>query len=183
MPSLLSHPAVPLALGLALGARVIPPRLLLAGVAASVLPDLDVLAFRLGLPYAHDFGHRGASHSLAFAALLGLIAAALAPRMHASRRAAGLFVMAAAASHGLLDMLTNGGMGVAWAWPLSSERDFFPLQVIQASPLSLRRFFSAAGATVLMSELLWIWLPSAGLGALVLLARRHVTVSRPARLS
>jgi inner membrane protein len=175
MPTILSHPAVPLALGLALGARVIPPRLLIAGVAASVLPDLDVLAFRLGLPYAHDFGHRGASHSLAFAALLGLIAFALAPHLRASPRAAGLFVMAAAASHGLLDMLTNGGMGVAWAWPLSSTRDFFPLQVIEASPLSLRRFFSPSGAAVLMSELLWVWLPSIGLGAVVLLMRRRST--------
>lgn len=172
MPSILSHPAVPLALGLALGPQVIPRRLLLAGVVAAILPDLDVLAFRLGLPYAHDLGHRGASHSLAVAALLGLVALALAPLLHASRRAAGLFVAAAAASHGLLDMLTNGGMGVAWAWPFSNERDFFPLQVIEASPLSLRRFFSPAGAAVLGSELLWVWLPSACLGLIVLLGRR-----------
>lgn len=172
MPSILSHPAVPLALGLALGPRVIPRRLLLAGVVASILPDLDVLAFRLGLPYAHDLGHRGASHSLAVAALLGLVALALAPQLHATRRTAGLFIAAAAASHGLLDMLTNGGMGVAWAWPFSSERDFFALQVIEASPLSLRRFFSPAGAAVLVSELCWVWLPSACLGLVVLLARR-----------
>lgn len=173
MPSILSHPAVPLALGLALGSRVIPPRLLLAGVVAAILPDLDVLAFRLGLPYTHDFGHRGASHSLAFAALLGGLAMMCAGALRAAPRIAGLFVAAAAASHGLLDMLTNGGLGVAWAWPLSSERSFFPLQVIEASPLSLRRFFSPAGAAVLASELLWVWLPSAGVGVLLRMARRH----------
>jgi len=172
MPSVLSHPAVPLALGLALGQRVISGRLLLAGVAASVLPDLDVLAFRLGIPYAHDLGHRGASHSIAFAVLLGLIALAFAVHLRASRKTAFLFVFVAAASHGLLDMLTNGGLGVALAWPVSDGRFFFPVQVIEASPLSLRRFFSSAGAAVVVSELLWVWLPSVFVGMAVLVARR-----------
>lgn len=172
MPSILSHPAVPLALGLALGQRVISGRLLIAGIVASVLPDLDVLAFRLGIPYAHDLGHRGASHSIAFAVLLGLVALAFAVHLRASKKAAFLFVLAAAASHGLLDMLTNGGLGVALAWPFSDGRYFFPAQVIEASPLSLRRFFSPAGAAVMTSELLWIWLPSVFVGMAFLFTRR-----------
>jgi len=56
VPTLITHPAVPLALGLVLGREAIPARLLLAGVVASVLPDLDVVAFRLGVPYAAEFG-------------------------------------------------------------------------------------------------------------------------------
>lgn len=61
MPSILSHPAVPLALGLALGPRVIPRRLLLAGVVASILPDLDVLLARL----SGRCGGRAATHRAA----------------------------------------------------------------------------------------------------------------------
>jgi len=165
MPTILTHPAVPLALGLALGSRTISPRLLTVGLMASVLPDLDVLAFRFGIPYAHDLGHRGASHSLAFAALLGLLALVMAGPLRASRKAAFLFVFAAAASHGLLDMLTNGGMGVALAWPLSGERFFFPVQVIEASPLGLGRFLGPAGAKVMVSELVWVWGPCAVVAA------------------
>jgi inner membrane protein len=173
MPTILSHPAVPLALGIGLGARVVPPRLLVAGIVASVVPDLDVLAFRWGVPYDATWGHRGASHSIAFALLLGLGAVLLAPRLQAQRLTACSFVALAAASHGLLDMLTNGGRGVALLWPLSTERFFFPWRVIEVSPLSLRRLLDGRGLEVLQSELLWIWLP-AGLacGLLMLFCRR-----------
>jgi inner membrane protein len=172
MPTILSHPAVPLALGLALGTGIISRRLLAAGVLASILPDLDVLAFRIGIPYAHDFGHRGASHSLAFAALLGLLALAMAAPLRTSRSAAFWFVFVAAASHGLLDMLTNGGLGVALAWPVTDVRYFFPARVIEVSPLNLHRFFSSAGAAVFLSELRWVWLPSAIAGFVIFVGRR-----------
>jgi inner membrane protein len=160
MPTVLSHTAVPLALGLGLGAARIPSRLLWAGAAAAVLPDADVLALRLGIRYADDLGHRGFSHSLAFALLLAALAWALAGRLQAGRKTAALFIFAAAASHGLLDMFTNGGLGVALFWPISTERLFFPWQVIQVSPLTLDRLLSARGAVVLMSELQWIWGPA-----------------------
>jgi inner membrane protein len=131
------------------------------------MPDLDVLAFRFGIPYANEFGHRGASHSLAFAVLLGIVAAALASRLQVSRLAAFLFVGASAASHGLLDMLTNGGRGVALWWPLSQERYFFPVRVIEVSPLSLHRLMTGHGMGVLQSELLWVWLPAVALLAVL----------------
>lgn len=160
MPTILSHPAVPLAIGLGLGASRIPPRLLGCGVLASIAPDLDVVAFGLGIPYSHDFGHRGASHSLVLAALLGLVALMIAPALRSGRGTAFLFTAAAAASHGLLDMLTNGGLGVALWWPWSGERHFFDLRLIEASPLSLSRFFGPAGLTVLWTEFTWIWCPA-----------------------
>ncbi|UUZ48168.1 metal-dependent hydrolase [Massilia sp. B-10] len=85
MPTILTHPAVPLMLGLALGPALVPRRLLLAGVAASILPDLDVIGFRLGISYGQELGHRGVSHALVFALLLGLIALAMAPWLRARR--------------------------------------------------------------------------------------------------
>lgn len=174
MPSILSHPAVPIAIALAAGRARVGMPLLLCGVVASVLPDADVLAFRLGIPYADQFGHRGASHSLAFAVLLGLLACAVAPRLRSSRLAAFLFVTVACASHGLLDMLTNGGHGVAYFWPWSDHRHFLPTPVIEVSTLNLRRFFGPAGLAVLQSELRWVWLPALIMGFAGLAARRAV---------
>lgn len=169
MPTVLSHAAVPLALGLGLGRAAVPPRLLAAGLAASVLPDLDVVAFKLGIAYADAFGHRGASHSLLFALLVALLAAAGAPLLRAPRRSAFLFVGASAASHALLDMFTNGGLGVALLWPLSEQRFFALWQVIEVSPIRLRRVFSERGLAVLGSELRWIWLPAGAAGLLLFL--------------
>ncbi|MBH1705666.1 metal-dependent hydrolase [Stenotrophomonas maltophilia] len=96
MPSIITHAAVPLALWCAADRGRIPPRLLAAGVIAAMLPDADVLAFALHIPYADAFGHRGASHSLLFAFVLAALAAVLAffgsrrpwsaPRNSGSRR-------------------------------------------------------------------------------------------------
>lgn len=173
MPTILTHAAVPLALGLGLGAQHIPKRLLVAGVVASILPDLDVLAFRFHIAYGDVLGHRGASHSLAFALLMGLVACALAQQLKTHRVTAFWFVAVCMVSHGVLDMFTNGGYGAALWWPVSDVRVFAPWQVIEVSPLSLRRVFSAKGLAVLQSELLWVWLPATAVGVL-LWARRHI---------
>jgi inner membrane protein len=167
MPTLLTHPAVPLAIGLALGTRTISRRLLLAGVALSVLPDLDVIAFQFGIPYEAGLGHRGFSHSLIFAALVALLGALVLRRQQELFVPSLLFLLIAAASHGVLDAFTNGGYGIAFYWPLSLERYFAPVQVIEVSPLSAVRFFSPRGAAVLMSEFLWVWLPCFGLFTLL----------------
>lgn len=48
MPTIITHAAIPLAIGLGQGSGIIGRRLLLAGVAASILPDMDVLACHIG---------------------------------------------------------------------------------------------------------------------------------------
>ena len=175
MPTILTHAAVPLALGLGLGIRIIPKPLLLAGVVACILPDLDVLAFQLHIPYADDFGHRGFTHSIAFAVALGLLAMAFSQRLRCSRGLAFTFIGISTVSHGLLDMLTNGGLGIALWWPWSSERLFAAWQVIEVSPLSMSRVFSARGLAVLQSELLWVWLPALFVAAALLAFRLWVS--------
>ncbi|MGW8390195.1 metal-dependent hydrolase [Pseudoduganella sp. HUAS MS19] len=159
MPTIFTHPAIPLALGVALGPNRISRRLLLAGMVASIVPDMDVIAFKFGIAYADQFGHRGASHSIAFALALGALAALLAPLLRAKRWIAWAFVSFACVSHPLLDMCTTGGLGAALLWPLSDQRLFFPTQVIRVSPLTLERLLGPAGMTVVRSELLWVWLP------------------------
>jgi inner membrane protein len=172
VPTILTHPAVPLAIGLGLGSAVIPARLLLAGIVVCVLPDFDVIAFHLGLPYAHDLGHRGASHSFLFATAIALLGATAFHFFRASLSRTFSFLFLAAASHGILDAFTNGGLGIAFFWPFSATRYFAPMQVIEVSPLSLSRIFSARFAEVLFSELLWVWLPCLLLMWTLLLTRR-----------
>ena len=161
MPTVFSHTAVPLAAGAGLRTRAAPPRLIAAGVLGAMLPDADVLAFKAGIPYGDAIGHRGASHSIAFALLLGALAAAAAPALRTTRLRAFLLVGLATLSHPLLDAITNGGLGVALLWPLSDERFFAPWRVIEVSPIGLGRFLSERGLAVLRSEALWIWLPAA----------------------
>lgn len=175
MPTILSHPAVPLALGAGLGSRVVSRRLLAAGVVACVLPDVDVIGYPLGVPWGTDFAHRGFTHSLFFAAGLALVGAAAWRRLGARPLTVLLFLFAATASHGLLDACTNGGSGIALLWPVSSDRWFAPFRTIEVSPIGVERFLSARGVRVLASELVWVWLPAAALAALLATARRAWT--------
>ncbi len=172
MPTLISHLAVPLALGLGLGRRHVPVRLWAAGGVAAVLPDLDVLAFHFHIPYAAEMGHRGLSHSLLAALVLAVLALCAAPWLRCTRGAAFAFVGVCAASHGLLDMCTNGGLGVALWWPLSTQRHFFPWHPIEVSPISVRQLLSGRGWMVLQSELRWVWAPALAAAALLWALRR-----------
>ena len=169
MPTVLTHPALPLAIGLGLGREIIAPRLLVAGVAASILPDLDVLAFRLGVAYSSPLAHRGLSHSLFFTALVALLGAGCHRLLKTRSSAAFLFLLVSTASHGILDAFTTGGFGIAFLWPFSNARYFAPYQVIEVSPIGVSRFLSSRGLSVLESELLWVWAPCIVLG--VALAR------------
>ena len=175
MPTIFSHPAAPVALAMGLGRKVVSGRLLIAGVVASALPDLDVLAFRLGIPYAAEWGHRGFSHSLLFAFIVAVIGAGLARSLHATSISAFWFLFVSMASHGILDTFTNGGLGIALLWPWSNQRFFAPWQPIEVAPLSLARFLSAKGLAVLQSEALWIWLPTMALAAIAVVIRRYRT--------
>lgn len=114
--------------------------------AVSLLPDADVLAFVLRIPYSAPFGHRGATHSFAFAALCGLVAWGAAR----SRRL-GWLVALTVASHPLLDALTDGGLGVALFFPFSNERFFFPWQPLPVAPIG-RGMLSARGLFVVAVE-------------------------------
>ena len=158
MPSIFTHVAVPIAMRLAAGPGRIPRRLLGAGIVASMLPDADTLAFALGIPYAADFGHRGAVHSLAFAAVVAACAALAWRPLRSTPLQAGMWTFLCAASHPLLDAMTSGGLGIALLWPFDGTRHFLPWRPIRVSPIGTS-FFSARGLATLWSELHWVWLP------------------------
>lgn len=163
MPSALAHAAPALAVYPLFRARV-PRRLWLLGVACAMAPDLDVLAFRFGIPYEHPLGHRGLWHGIPFAALFaGLLTLAIfsRPWPGASRLATWGYLFFATASHGVLDTFTNGGLGVALLSPFDTRRYFAPFRPIEVSPLGIDAFFSARGVDILLSELVWVWAPCA----------------------
>ena len=91
-------------------------------VASSILPDADVLGFGLGIEYGDLLGHRGLSHSVLFAAAWSLLVVSCeySGLMKFRRRwwsLVGLFFLVTV-SHGILDAMTNGGLGVAFFSPL-----------------------------------------------------------------
>ena len=167
MPTILTHPAVPLAIGLGLGNKIIPRRLLVAGVVASILPDLDVLAYQLGIPYTSVYSHRGFTHSIEVALSIAILAAFAARHLKATATSAFLFIFAAVLSHGVLDSFTNGGSPIAFLWPFSDERFFAPYRFIEVSPIGIGPLFSARGVRVLFSEFLWVWMPAVIVGFLL----------------
>src|SRR3954467_6741786 len=79
--------------------------------ALSMLPDADVIAFRFGIPYEHPWGHRGATHSFVFALFIALAAAGVARALNLPVLRTALFAGVTVATHGLLDTLTDGGLG------------------------------------------------------------------------
>src|SRR5207253_4507391 len=121
--------------------------------------------------------HRGLTHSLPFAFLVGCVAAWImsqgAPQNGKTWIVFIVYFFIVTASHGLLDAMTNGGLGVAFFAPFSNARYFFPWRPIEVSPLSVRRFFSRRGVQIMCSELQWVWLPAAGVCILGMIVRRY----------
>jgi inner membrane protein len=153
MPSL-GHLAVGIAAG-RLHAGEEGPRLAAtaAFVGLAAFPDLDVLAGRLGAGPGSDWLHRGASHSLAVAAVAALLVTLAADGLGRSRWRMLLTAALVAASHGLLDAFTRGGSGIMLLWPASAARFLAQWTPIPASPF-LPRFLSARGLEVLLFEAL-----------------------------
>jgi inner membrane protein len=172
MPTVMTHAVV----GMAAGTLTRFPGRWPFWVASALVPvvaDLDVLVLPFGVPLWSMWGHRGISHSLAAAAVLGTVTAAL------TRRALGvrlvplaLHFALLAASHGVLDALTDGGPGVAFFAPLDDTRSFLPWRPIPVSPLAAH-FFSERGWHVFQAELKLVWLPALVVAAIASGIRRR----------
>lgn len=182
MPTILSHPAVPIALAAVAGRKHVSPALLAAGIVASMLPDIDVVGH--GYHHSHGFhnallGHRGLTHSLFMAAVVALVAAGCFRKR--SRLTAFIFIFLSTASHGLLDAATNGGSGIAFFSPLFDGRFRLPWRPIEVSSLGFHGMNERL-IRVLVSEFRWIWLPALALGAIasaLRFARRALGPPRP----
>ena len=117
----------------------------------SLLPDADVIGFRYGVAYAAPWGHRGATHSFAFALAVTVIVYLLR-RGKSSRRFRNACITAlVVGSHAVLDTMTDGGLGCALLWPFDLSRYFAPWTPIPVAPIG-PRFLSAAGLHVALAE-------------------------------
>jgi inner membrane protein len=165
MPSAFAHAFVGASIAQAAPSGSSRLRVIIVLALCAAAPDLDVLAFRLGIPYAHPLGHRGLTHSIPFALLLAPLVAWLAagdPRADARRfRAVALLAFFALASHGLLDAFTDAGLGVGLFIPFDDGRYFAPWRPLLTSPLSVRAFFDGSGLAILLNEAIWIGAPVA----------------------
>lgn len=137
--------------------------ILLWGIFCSVVPDADVIMFKFGYEYSHPLGHRGFFHSFAFCIGLALFIA-FCYKLFAktgTTKTIGIFIFLSlcGCSHGILDAMTTGGLGVAFFAPFDNTRYFLPFRPIKVSPIGIENFFSEWGLKVLYSEFKWIILP------------------------
>jgi inner membrane protein len=104
-------------------------RVITLAAVCAVAPDLDLIGWPLGISPLSLLGHRGLSHSIPFAVLLGLVAAtALRPPVTGRERTtAAVVLMLATATHSLIDALTTyAPTGPAFWAPFSNQRYRFP---------------------------------------------------------
>ena len=146
------------------------------GAVCSAIPDLDVIGFDFGIRYGDFWGHRGFTHSLLFAALLATTAMVWMRSDKRSSTSASwmwTYLFLAAASHGFLDAMTDGGLGVAFFSPFNNQRYFLPWRPILVSPIGIDAFFSNYGLAVLQNEFVWIWIPALLIAGTAWIIRRQ----------
>ena len=131
--------------------------LVVMAIISSILPDADVIMFSFGIPYEHPFGHRGFTHSIAFALLWAILLTTLFGKERKQYWFSVIFL--STLSHGILDAMTSGGRGVGFFIPFNNERFFFPFRGIKVSPIGIEDFFSDWGLAVIFSELKYVVIP------------------------
>jgi inner membrane protein len=179
MATIISHSLAALAVGEVFPLELKRAKFWLLTAICAALPDIDVVGFSFGVRYSDMLGHRGLTHSLPSAMIIACVVVALAFRDAAAlstqwwKLVTYFFIVIA--SHGVLDAMTNGGLGVAFFAPFSNERYFFPWRPIEVSPLAVEPFFSDRGLRVMITEIEWIWIPSLLLIAITEFYRRVQT--------
>ena len=177
MASVFGHAFASVAIGSSYPAGWRSGKFWILGIICAAIPDADVISFSFGIPYEHVLGHRGFTHSIAFALILGVLMTTLFYRNDLfSLKGVGYisFFFLATLSHSILDAMTDGGRGVAFFEPFENSRYFFPWRPIKVSPIGAERFFSAWGLRVIMSELIWIGVPCGiYMGAMRLIGNRR----------
>jgi membrane-bound metal-dependent hydrolase YbcI (DUF457 family) len=138
MPSSLTHAMVAVAAGSAAAPRPLLRPFLIIGSVCAVVPDLDAIGRPFyGAPGDLQFlgGHRAFTHSLFFAAILGVtvaLATLTSARWRGARIRLALFVALATASHGALDALSENAVrqGIEFFSPFSPERYVSPWRAL-----------------------------------------------------
>ena len=163
MASGFAHMAVAYAMGKTLNPSWPTKRFWVLTLLCCVLPDVDVLGLVMGIPYDHVLGHRGITHSVVFAIMVGIVMPRVLTSGFSCRTyrysTLAVYFSLVTLSHGVLDALTDGGLGIAFFAPFDATRYFFPWRPIAVSPIGISEFFSHWGLSVLLTEGIWIGIP------------------------
>ncbi len=162
MPTIFTHAVFATVLGKSAISKTVLIWFWVITALCAMIPDADVIGYSFGVERGSMFAHRGFTHSIAFALVFGAIVAFFVHKfLPTNLTLIKLFVYFSLVtfSHSFLDMLTNGGPGVALFAPLSNQRFFFPWRPVEVSPIGVG-FFSRRGLIVIFSEIIWVWLPA-----------------------
>lgn len=174
MPTIFSHAIFATVIGKGVLSRSQKIYFWLLTALCAMIPDADVIGFSFGVERGGMFSHRGFTHSIIFSLVFGAIVAFFAEKYlktGISFLKLFAFFSLATFSHPFLDMLTDGGSGVALFAPFSNERFFLPLRPIEVSPIGVR-FFSSRGIVVILSEIVWVWLPAFAIFGILMAIRK-----------
>ena len=175
MPSSIAHAVAGVGVAALFAQRDEARRYWVSAALCAVVPDLDYI----GAPFGNRTiallfgGHRGFTHSIAFALLLGGIVSLVAfrgTRWDGGRLRLWAGMSLATMTHGVLDAMTTLGPAVGFLSPFSGTRYTFAWHPIHP----------AGGlARVLANEFVWIELPALALTATVVFLRRSATATIP----
>jgi inner membrane protein len=119
----------------------------------AMLPDADVIMVAFGTADRGVLGHRGASHSLPVALVIGLLIAYLMQRYGWPVVRTAVMATAAVASHAVLDYLGEGGRGLPLLWPFAEMRFQSPVRIFPDAP-RWPATLSGRGLTNIATEML-----------------------------
>lgn len=189
MASPITHAFFTLAASKAGIGRKMPLRFWLMTAFCATIPDIDIFWRRLAANRSDIWSHRGITHSLLGAAVIGLLVAIvyrwmrprdavldeeMLPNQPRSRGPSSilwllwLFFGLATLSHAILDMLSSGYYGVMLLAPFSNQHFAFGWQPVWSAPGALDLIFPRYGgahgggnwlARAAMSEVLVVWVP------------------------
>ena len=163
MASIFAHGLTAYAIGKTFSKKITTYKFWILAIGCSILPDIDVIGFKFGIQYEDFWGHRGFTHSFLFAFMIGTVITLFFYTERFLSKIGVAFVTyftICTASHGILDAMTSGGLGIAFFSPFDDTRYFLPWRPIQVSPIGASRFFSKWGLKVLLSEMIWVAIPA-----------------------
>ncbi len=140
MSSVLGHGLVGISVASAIGGNQPEgkkPKLLLIAALTAIVPDLDVLVYIAFGPLGIT-SHRGITHTLLFAAIMGAALAAIS-RSYFTLNFLRAFLLFSGVivSHLLLDYIMGCGPPVPFFWPLADQGYLFPFKVVPTAYYAL----------------------------------------------
>tara|TARA_B110000263_G_C15250633_1_gene483910 strand:- start:24 stop:563 length:540 start_codon:yes stop_codon:yes gene_type:complete len=162
MPTIISHSLIGI-----FASRIFrinhKPKFWILSFICTALPDADMIGYYLGIPYNHLFGHRGISHSMFFALLLGFLVYFLFFRQEKLSKINSFMIFIyfsfVTMSHGFLDALTNASYGIPFFAPFDNTRYLFPYRPINAPSLDIQYFFKEQFFEIMIGEIILISIP------------------------